>query len=170
MDKENIITLFEKINEYLKQESIQGEISVFGGAAMVLAFDARAITKNIDAIFKPTDIIRQIALNLAETYNLPEDWLNDAVKGFIFSDHQKFCDIILEFSNLKITAPNPKYLLAMKCFASRLDSKDKEDIIFLIQKIGIKTPDEVFDIIQHFIPQKNILPKTQFLIQQIFEN
>ena len=48
-----------------------------------MAYDATRATRDPDAVFIPTDIIRQAATAVAEHRGLTEDWLNDAVKGFL---------------------------------------------------------------------------------------
>ena len=40
-------------------------------------------TRDLDAVFIPTDVARQAATAVAEHKGLAEDWLNDAVKGFL---------------------------------------------------------------------------------------
>ena len=48
-----------------------------------MAYDAARATRDLDAVFVPTDLVRQAARAVAEHRGLAEDWLNDAVKGFL---------------------------------------------------------------------------------------
>jgi len=50
---------------------------------LAIAYDATRATRDLDAVFVPTDMVRQAALAVAEREGLTEDWLNDAVKGFL---------------------------------------------------------------------------------------
>lgn len=81
---------------------------------MVLAFNARETTKDVDAIFEPSAEVRRAAAAVAENLSLPADWLNDAVKGYI-SPTGDFSPIeAIDLPNLRVQAPTPEYMLAMK--------------------------------------------------------
>jgi methylmalonyl-CoA mutase cobalamin-binding subunit len=83
MRKAQIIEAFKKLNAQLSSQGVKGEVGVVGGAAMVLAFNARSATKDVDAIFAPSGKIRDAARIVASDLGLPEDWINDAVKAFL---------------------------------------------------------------------------------------
>ncbi len=83
MDKEEIKRYLEQLNIGLRNLSVKGELCLYGGAVMCLAYDARPSTKDVDAIFRPAQQIRQAIQRVAEANHLREDWLNDAVKGFV---------------------------------------------------------------------------------------
>jgi hypothetical protein len=70
---------------------------------------------------------------------------------------------------LKVYAPEPDYLLAMKTLASRVESTDKKDILFLIDLLDLKTADEVFAILEKYYPRQQIKPATQFFVEELFE-
>ena len=69
-------------------------------------------------MFIPSDIVRQAASAVAAREGLAEDWLNDAVKGFLPGpdpDAQRF----YASDSLIVDVASPRYLLAMKLFAAR---------------------------------------------------
>jgi hypothetical protein len=168
LSKKDIYNLLNMLNERLKDNNVYGEIFLYGGAVMCLAFDARDTTKDIDAMFVPKDIIYKHAKNIAEEMELPIDWLNDSVKGFI-SEHNDM-DLHIDKSNLKIYIPNPEYLFAMKCVAARIgaESKDVDDIVFLGEKLDIKKVKQAEKIIHKYFPPHRLLPKTYYLLDEIF--
>jgi hypothetical protein len=133
---------------------------------MCLAFDARPATKDIDAIFQPTTQFRAAAERVAAQFKLPDDWINDAVKGFVVPHLQ---NSFLELSSLSVYVPSTYYLLAMKVLAARLDTSDKDDAIFLIRALNLNIPQAVFDILEKYYPRNQIIPATQFFIEEIFE-
>ncbi|PIR21722.1 MAG: hypothetical protein COV44_11670 [Deltaproteobacteria bacterium CG11_big_fil_rev_8_21_14_0_20_45_16] len=134
---------------------------------MCLAFKARAATKDIDAIFEPSSEIRSAARKVAEDFSLSSDWLNDAANAFMKPLDKR--RLLFELSNLSIWTPEADYLLAMKSISARWDSSDKDDVVFLIRHLELKSAKEVFKIIENYYPKHEIPPKTQFLLEEIFE-
>jgi hypothetical protein len=51
-------------------------VHVFGGAAMVLAFNAREATRDVDALFEPDSQVIAAAHEVAKELRLPKSWLN----------------------------------------------------------------------------------------------
>ena len=166
MTTEEITKYLNELNEELLRADINGEVSLFGGAVMCLAFKTRPATKDVDAIFQPTAEIRKAIKLIAERHQLPEDWLNDGVKGYVVNHKTK---VLFDLSNLQVLIPETDYLLAMKALAARGDTFDKEDVRVLIDSLNLTTPDEVFDILEKYYPNELIKPSTQYFIEGIFE-
>lgn len=60
------------------------EIAVYGGSALMLLYDWRAATKDVDGVFEADRIkVRRLAAGIAADRGWPADWLNDGVKGFL---------------------------------------------------------------------------------------
>jgi len=169
MNKTQILEYLEQLNEILKERGIRGEICVFGGTAMVLAFNARESTKDVDATIKPKSEVSKAALVVAENNGLPPDWLNDGVKGFIDNLYDLDTVEIENYSNLTIHSPKPEYLFAMKAIASRADTNDLEDIIFLKKYLGLSSLDQALSIVEKYYSKNRIPQKTYFLLEEIFE-
>lgn len=174
LTRAEILDALQEVNEILRQKEIRGEICVFGGTAMILAFDARESTRDVDAVFRPAREIREAARQTAATKGLEEHWLNDGVKGFLSSSGE-FQELghLPEFSHLQIIAPAPEYLLAMKCMAARTPgyetSGDKQDVKFLIDHLGIKDTDQVLAIVEKYYGDRPIHVKTKFFVEEIFQ-
>jgi hypothetical protein len=167
LTKMQIEQLLKEINTFLSEKRVDGEICLYGGAAMCLVFESRPSTRDVDAIFYPSKILREAISQVAQAHNFPEDWLNDAVKGFVVTHPSR---VVMSLSHLRVYAPEPDYLLAMKAMSARVESADKEDVIFLIKKMKLQSPKAVFSIIEKYYPQERIRPATQFFIEEIFEH
>ena len=101
MTKQEIEVYFERLSEILSTHGVVGEIALFGGAAMVLAYKARVSTKDVDAIFEPKDVVYKAAAEVSRECGAAEGWLNDAVKGFV-SEKRSMLPL-LELPNLRVT-------------------------------------------------------------------
>jgi chorismate mutase len=66
LDEQRIREALEELSRRLAAKSIQAEVCLFGGAAMILAFQARQTTKDIDAIFAPAAAVRELAKAIGE--------------------------------------------------------------------------------------------------------
>lgn len=168
MKKKEILKAFARLNEVCRENNIKGEIGVVGGAAMVLAYGADRATKDVDAVFEPSSALRRAAQQISTELQLPEDWLNDAVKGFM-PENQPIKNPMLQLDSLLVWVPEPTYMLAMKAISARFDSKDSHDIVTLCKILKIKNQDQVFEIIEKYYPKKRIPPKTIFFIEELFD-
>lgn len=166
MNADEIKFYFEELNAEMKAMDMKGEVCLYGGAVMCLVYNARPSTKDVDAVFAPAAEMRIAIERVAQAHNLTSNWLNDAVKGFLVPHEQK---IWFDLSNLKVFVPAPDYLLAMKAMAARVDATDKQDLRLLIKKLGLKTADDVFTILEKYYPRGQIKPATQFFVEELFE-
>jgi len=164
LTREKIVHCLKLLGEELKKEGMSGEILLTGGAAMCLVHSARDMTKDVDALYEPKAEINLLVKKIAEQEGLPEDWLNDGVKGFVIANAPTEGFMVLD--GLKITVVTPEYLLAMKLMSARYGETDARDIRFLMNKFQIRTADEAFDILTRFYPPDRILPKTMYMVQE----
>ncbi|HEX4084303.1 MAG TPA: hypothetical protein VHY22_05290 [Chthoniobacteraceae bacterium] len=171
--RETILKALARLDEKLRGEGIIGEICLYGGTAMVLAFNARLSTRDVDAVFKPPEMIRRHTAEIGEEFHLPPNWLNDGVKGFLSHAGEYTSDGLPQWENLRAIRPTAEYLLAMKCMASRSPSYetsgDREDILFLIRQLRLADSESVLQVVEKFYPADRIPPKTHFLIQELVQ-
>ena len=166
LSREDILNNLRRLGELLHEQGLQGEIMLTGGAAMCLVHSARDMTKDVDALYEPKNEINRLAAQVAAERGLPEDWLNDGVKGFV--TQSATTEDFMAFDGLKITTVTPEYLLAMKLMSARFGEKDYEDIHFLLGKLNIKSMEEASEILLSFYPVERILPKTRYLLEEYF--
>ncbi len=167
LTSDQIRKLFHALNDELKNAGELGEVGIVGGSVMCLVYNCRTSTRDVDAVFEPASTIRKLVAKVGLRVGVEPDWLNDAVKGFLEGEFKRIP--VLNLSNLRVWAPEPRYMLAMKCLSARWDSHDREDVIFLIRLLEIAEPKQVFDIIEGYYPKHRILPKTQFFIEEILD-
>ena len=66
LTREAILRALSSLSDELGKQGVTGELCLFGGTVMVLAFTARLSTKDVDALFQPTSLIRELASRIAE--------------------------------------------------------------------------------------------------------
>jgi hypothetical protein len=165
LGREDIRALLDELSQELGARGAKAELFLVGGAALAVAYDATRATRDLDAVFIPSDVVRQAAAAVAEREGLAEDWLNDAVKGFLPGpdpEAQRF------YSSdwLIVDVASPRYLLAMKLFAARAEI-DSDDIILLYRQLGFTTVDEGLDLVEQAYPGSPIPAKVSFLLAEI---
>ncbi|MEB3022919.1 MULTISPECIES: hypothetical protein [Mycolicibacter] len=168
MDRQQLIGLLNELGEKLAADEVLGELFVVGGAAMALAYDARRLTSDVDGVFEPKSVVYEAAQRVAAEHpEISENWLNDAVKGFLPGEDAG-PQLILEVPGLRVSVPSTEYLLATKVLASRID-RDDDDIRFLAAFLGLTTADQVLDVVARFYSSERIEAKVQFYIQSLFQ-
>ena len=167
LTRADIHRLFDLLDAELAGEGAEGEIYLVGGAVMCLAFDARAATRDVDAFFRPTALIRKAAARVAARAGVPDDWLNDAVKGFL-SPHGDF-DSYLELPHLRVFVARPKYLLAMKCASMRLGAEfhDLDDVRYLLRYLNLSTVEQALAVVTRYFPEEQLPPKSRLVLEEL---
>jgi hypothetical protein len=167
LTKAQIRRLLDLLNAELAAQDVRGELYLLGGAVMCLALEARESTRDVDALFRPTRVIREAATRVAEEAGVPESWLNDAVKGYL-SPRGTF-DRFLDLPHLDVFVARPEYLLAMKCAAMRIGPEftDVDDVRFLLRWLNVTTVEEALAIVARYFDHERLLPKTRLVLEEL---
>jgi hypothetical protein len=167
LSAERIRELLEALNAEPLKTGIRGEVYLLGGAVLCLVYDARAATKGVDAYFRPAKEIREAARRVAMDRGAPEDWLNDAAKGYL-SERGAFAPY-LELGHLTIAVATAEYLLAMKCLAMRLglEFHDEADVRYLLRYLNLTSYQAALDTIGRFYPLERYPQKTLYALEEI---
>lgn len=160
-----ILSALEALDGELSSQGVHGQIFIVGGAAMALAYSTRRVTKDIDAVFEPKAVIYRAAARVAEDLGLPDDWLNDAVKGFMPGEDPARLPVA-RGGALEITTASPRYLLAMKLMAMRF-GEDEEDIQLLLDICGISSAAEAIALLERIYPYREPPVKTRFFLEEL---
>lgn len=167
LGREDIRALLDDLSEELSARGVRADLFLVGGAAIAVAYDEARSTRDLDAVFLPTDVVREAAAAVAERRGLVPDWLNDAVKGFLPGpdpDAQRF----YASESLNVDVASARYLLAMKLFSARVEN-DADDIMFLYRQLGFTTVEEGLDLVESVYHGRPVEPKVQFLLGEIVQ-
>jgi hypothetical protein len=160
-----IVAALEALGGELTSQGTRGQIFIVGGAAMALAYSTRRVTRDIDAVFEPKAVIYSAAETVAERLDLPDDWLNDGVKGFL-PGPDGAARPLPEIHGLEVTTASPRYLLAMKLLAMRF-GEDDDDIRILLDQTEIETADEALALMRELYPDSEPPLKTRLFLEEI---
>ncbi len=155
MNRTTLIRALSRLGELALENGVQLECCIYGGALMMLAYDSRLSTKDVDAVLRPREDALRLAKRVEREQQLPENWLNDQVRMFL-APTENLRELPLEIPGLQVTAPTAGYLLAMKALACRNAlpgyQGDLDDLRFLIRKMTIRSVNEIQDWIDKFYP------------------
>jgi hypothetical protein len=160
-----IVSALTALGEELTSQGVRGQIFIVGGAAMALAYSTRRVTKDIDAVFEPKSAIYTASAKVAEELGLPEDWLSDAVKGFMPGPDEDPRPVP-NIPGIEVTTASPRYLLAMKLMAMRF-GEDDEDIEILLGECNMHRAQEALDLLRAIYPTEDPPAKTRFFLEEL---
>lgn len=166
LTKAEIEQYLSEMDAELAEAGLTGQIVLCGGAVMACVYEARPSTKDVDALFEPTRELREIAARIAARHDLEDDWLNDAAKAFIDTSRMSF-ETVAEMPALKVMRPDDEGMLAMKLASAREDSKDADDAVFLIRRLGITDEAELLDLMERNVPKQRLTPMAGFFAKEM---
>jgi hypothetical protein len=85
LSAEDIRAAFTELGQLAHERGTHLILLVIGGAAMVLGYQSRPSTYDVDAVWSAADaqVVRDLAAQVAAGRGWPKDWLNDGAKGFV---------------------------------------------------------------------------------------
>ena len=150
LDKAKLENAFELLAKKCKEKNISSPINLYvvGGASILINFDFRKATLDVDAYCDKIDEIKGIVLEISSELYLYDNWINDD-----FKNTPSYSDKILELSILYksfddvvyVYTLEPKYMIAMKLKSSRVDGGDLDDIRKMIFELKLSGSQLSFD-------------------------
>ena len=152
LDRKLLFRAFELLATRLERRRVVGEIHVFGGAAMVLAFKSRPSTRDVDAVFAPDTAVLEASVEVAKELRLPRSWLNDQASAYV-SGRAGRGTPVFDHPHLRVLVTPAEHLLAMKVRAARA-VRDAADIETLLTHLQIDTVAQVRRIVTKYFPNE----------------
>lgn len=135
INREEIIAAFEQLGQLAIAGGLKLDLVLVGGALMVLRYEARLSTRDVDAVIlapPETKLVRELAQTVATERGWPEDWLNDGAKGFLIGLSPG--PVVFAAPGIEVRSPALGQLLAMKLSAWR-DDVDIADARRLLEEL-----------------------------------
>jgi len=179
--KENLDNFLKELSkEYRKQSGLKtpGEIILVGGASILLRYNFRASTSDVDAVIIASNAMKDAINITSEKFNLPNGWLNSDFKNSTsFSD--KLYNVskhYRKYSNvLEIRIIDDEYLLAMKLKSFRNYKHDLSDVIGILHEHKINNNEIILENIKKAVEYlynkwENIPKIAQNMIEDVFKD
>ncbi|OQW94021.1 MAG: hypothetical protein BWK79_08035 [Beggiatoa sp. IS2] len=166
-NQEDILRALIRLGELASNAHHSVELLITGGALMVLAYQSRLATKDVDAlILSPQAVlVRKWIQQVAREQELPEDWLNDAVKPFLVTISPG--PVVFQATGLTVKSPLPEQMLAMKLAAWR-DEGDILDAARILQELDSSLSQaEVWALCVPYLPKGTEL-KAQYALEDLW--
>jgi len=167
LPRPQIIQALETLGVLAHQQAHTIELVVMGGAAMVLMYNARPATRDVDVLIQSprARLVRQLAKQVAQQFDLPLDWLNDGAKGYLVGLSQG--DIVFSAPGILVKTPAVAQLLAMKLSAWR-DDVDIDDARHLLQNLEGTRPQVWAEVEPYLVPGAQL--KAQYAFLDLWED
>ncbi|KLU62417.1 hypothetical protein CEB3_c12780 [Peptococcaceae bacterium CEB3] len=168
MSKELFLEILEILDKKLEENRLGLTLNLYGGTVMMVCFDARPATKDVDALFETSPIIDSILADIAETYGLRRGWINQDIKEPLKSIKKEDLKEIYKFKNLKVLAPSAEQMLAMKVLSARPEPyKDFNDAEYLIMYLKLETLEEIINIFDKFIGRRYLGDRQKMFLNYV---
>jgi hypothetical protein len=132
-----IIELSDELNKKSKKIFATHDLYIVGGAALVLGYNLRLATSDMDAIWSNQDYFRKCINKIAKRNKLENNWCNmDVVLSKSYTPaiiDIANCRLIIKQGSLRIWVINLWLALCMKLIAFR--ERDRSDIILIMDEL-----------------------------------
>ena len=175
LDAQRMRFLFNEIGKRFAARGQVAEIAVFGGSALILMFDYRDSTRDIDYVQIKGGMreMAHVSAEVGRMEGLPEGWFNDAVRIFTSDrpDYRLLGDFPASNPGLRVFTASPRYILGMKIDSMRssLETSDIKDIWHLVDICGVESSEEARAIHREFFPDKPLPRRNELILEDIFE-
>jgi hypothetical protein len=182
LDRQTIEKAFRFMGQYLLDRKALGEIAVYGGSAILLQFDWRQASRDVDARVTSDGshgLIMAAAAEVASHFGLPRSWLSENVAMYARRGEGETDRVLIglypspERFGLRVTAAKPAYLLAMKLSAlerTTSDNRDYDDAIRLSIECGVSTTEGLRAIYREFFPDETIPSRAEMRLGELVED
>ena len=137
IDKAKLDNYFNELASiYIKKShGYEFEFILVGGASILVNYNFRDVTNDIDAYFLPSADIKEAINAVSEKMHISPNWINDD-----FKETKSFSDKIVQFSSFYKTYKNiltirtikDEYLVAMKLMSGRIYKNDISDVVGIL--------------------------------------
>jgi hypothetical protein len=157
------------------------DVALYGGSCLMLVSNFRLATGDVDAVAADDQgFLDRAARAIAQSRGWSADWLNDGVRTYLSPQVEGLGQHSLfrtypdeERPGLRVFVPCPEYMLAMKLMALRIDPaserKDLDDILNLMQVIGLERREDIVNFAARFYPEARVSGKLMLSVDYLWD-
>ena len=179
--KENLDTYLKEVAKQfrkLNKKAMPAEITLIGGASILVNYGFRDSTYDVDALIQASSAMKDAINYVTDTLGLPNGWLNEDFKNTKSYTPRlvKYSEYYRTFSNIvTIRTITGEYLVAMKLMAYRQYKHDISDIVGILREQQRRGKPLTFEQIDKAVTDLydgwgNMPENAQALIRNILEN
>lgn len=138
--KENLDTYLKEVAKQFRKlngKAMPAEITLIGGASILVNYGFRDSTYDVDALIQASSAMKDAINYVTDTLGLPNGWLNEDFKNTKSYTPQlvNYSKYYRTFSNvLTVRTITGEYLVAMKLMAYRQYKHDISDIVGILRE------------------------------------
>ncbi|WJK42670.1 DUF6036 family nucleotidyltransferase [Solwaraspora sp. WMMA2056] len=166
MGRAELERAFSSLGDRLVRRGVVADIFVVGGAAMALAYDAKRVTRDVDAMFVPHGVVLDEARAVADELGLPPWWLNEQASVYVSGKEDPGRRRVFDHPGIRVMAASPEHTFAMKALAAR--TRDVDDLRTLAALAKVATVDDAVRLCRDFYPDEVISPRAMGVIRELF--
>jgi len=171
---------FEELGTLAREAGKVIDIAVYGGSCLMIASNFRVSTADVDAVaVSDQAFLDEAAKRVAEHRGWARDWLSDGVRTYLSpnANWPAHHELLRAYPGegepgLRVFVPSAEYMLAMKLMAMRIDptagAKDLEDILNLMEIVGIRSRKEVVGFAASFYPEARISGRLALALDELW--
>lgn len=174
-----LVEALKRLNDKLKKAGATISLWMIGGGTMMLHFDARESSGDLDVIPRKGDFramlrfAEEVAQEMtAKGKPIPNDWINGDFTPQLMTLRVGPADFVTDpryhWSNLEIKFAKPELMLALKAFSMREGSFDAQDLAFLMNAVPVRDFDHLYDILDHYGDTDFLADGDDEKIEQLF--
>jgi predicted nucleotidyltransferase len=160
----------EDLVDDLIRQDVAAVIYLVGGTALMLGFDARQATRDVDAVVTPRDRVLATAREVARRRDLPDDWLNASAANFVPPHPEDpHPTLLISRGGVRVEIASAEMLLAMKIRASR-GRQDIDDIRFLLRVLDVRTIEDALSIYERVYEEDPLPARARPILNELLDS
>jgi hypothetical protein len=167
LSREQLDGAFAAMSERLIGRQTEARIVLFGDAAMMFAFDARAEIDHVDAAPSPRGQFLGAARDVGQALGLPAHWINDQSTSKLAKDAADDVIALWKQPNLEVVSVSTDQMLAMGALAPERP-EDLDDIRLLAARLGIVDLIDIEVLIAEIYPGRTLNAKSRAVLDELF--